>query len=79
METAPTYLEVQALQWKNDSHYNFSKKTLSEMLVVNDFAERAILLAKTYPQTQMKNKNLIYTKWYPRCKEKFQTSENLLN
>ena len=25
METAPTFLEVQALQWENDSNYNFLK------------------------------------------------------
>ena len=57
METAPTYLEVQALQWKNDSHYNFSKKTLSEMQVVNDSAERAILLAKIYQNKLTTNSN----------------------
>ena len=47
METAPTFLEVQALQWENDSNYNFLKKALSKMQVVNDSAERATLLAKT--------------------------------
>ena len=48
METAPTFLEVQALQWENDSNYNFLKKALGKMQVVNDSAERSILLAKTY-------------------------------
>ena len=48
METAPTFLEVQALQWKIDSNYSFLKKALSKMQVVNDSAGRAILLAKTY-------------------------------
>ena len=33
METAPTFLEVQALQWENDSNYNFLKKTLSNMIL----------------------------------------------
>ena len=48
METAPTFLEVQALQWENDSNYNFLKKALGKMQVVIDSAERSILLAKTY-------------------------------
>ena len=47
METAPTFLEVQALQWENDSNYNFLKKTLSNTHVVNDSAEKAVLLAET--------------------------------
>ena len=47
METAPTFLEVQALQWKNYSNYNFLKKALGKMLIVNDSAERTILLAKS--------------------------------
>ena len=52
METAPPFLEVQALQWENDSNYNFLKKTLCKMLVVNDSTERTILLAKTYHNKQ---------------------------
>ena len=46
METAPTFLEVQALQPENDSNCNFLKKARSKVQVVNDSAERAILLAK---------------------------------
>ena len=41
METAPTFLEVQALQWKSDPNYNFLKKALGKMQVVNDFAEKS--------------------------------------
>ena len=57
METLPTFLEVQALQWKNNSNYNFLKKALSKMQVVNDSAERAILLAKTYLNKLTTNPN----------------------
>ena len=57
METAPTFLEVQALQWENDSNYNLLNKTLSKMQVVNDSAERAILLAKTYHNKLTTNPN----------------------
>ena len=53
METAPNFLEVQALQWEN----NFLKKTLSKMQDVNDSAERAILLAKTYHNKLTTNSN----------------------
>ena len=57
METSPTFLEVQALQWENDSSYNFLKKTLSKMQVVYDSAERAILLAKIYHNKLTTNPN----------------------
>ena len=59
METASTFLEVQALQWENDFKYTFSKKTLRKMQAVNDFAERAILLAKTYHNKLTTNPNEI--------------------
>ena len=51
METAP------ALQWENDSNYKFLKKALNKMQVVNDSAERAILLAKTYLNKLTTNPN----------------------
>ena len=57
METAPTFLEVQALQWENDSNYDFLKKALSKMQIVNDSAERAILLVKTYHNKLTTNPN----------------------
>ena len=57
MKTAPTFLEVQALQWENDSNYNVLEKTLSKMQIVNDSAERAILLAKTYLNKLTTNPN----------------------
>ena len=57
MKTAPTFLEVQALQWENDSNYSFSKRTLSKMQVVNDSAERPIFLAKTYHNNLTTNPN----------------------
>ena len=57
METTSTFLEVQVLQWKNDSNYNLLKKALSKMQVVNDSAERAILLAKTYRNKLSTNPN----------------------
>ena len=47
IETAPTFLEVQALQWETYSNYNFLKKALGKMQVVNDSAERAILPKST--------------------------------
>ena len=57
METPSTFLEVQALQRENDSNYNFLTKAQSKMQVVNDFAERAILLAKTYHNKLTTNPN----------------------
>ena len=42
---------------ENDSNYNFLKKALSKMQVVNDSAERAILLAKTYHNKLTTNPN----------------------
>ena len=57
METAPTFLEVQALQWEYDSNYNFLKKPLSKMKVVNCSAERAMLLTKTYHNKLTTNPN----------------------
>ena len=57
METTPTFLEVQVLQRENDSNYNLLKKALSKMQVVNDSAERAILLAKTYCNKLSTNPN----------------------
>ena len=57
METAPTFLEVQELRWENDSNNNFLKKARSKMQVVNDTAERAILLAKTYHSKLTTNPN----------------------
>ena len=73
METAPTFLEVQALQWENNFRYNFLKKTLSKMQVVNASAERAILLAKTYHNklTTTSNQRSHLYQWYPCCEEKF--------
>ena len=53
METARTFLKAQALQWKNDSNYNFLKKALSKMQVVDDSAESATLLAKTYHKAKL--------------------------
>ena len=57
MKTAPTFLDVQALQWENDSNYTFLKKALSKMQVVNDSAEITILLAKTYHKKLTTNPN----------------------
>ena len=57
MKTAPTFLEVQALQWKNECNYNLLKKTLSKMQVVYDSAEIAILLAKIYHNKLTTNQN----------------------
>ena len=59
IETAPTFLEVQALQWENDFSYNLLNKTLSKMQVVNDSAETAILLATTYHNKLNTNPNEI--------------------
>ena len=50
-------LEVQELRLENDSNNNFLKKALSKMQVVNDSAERAILLAKTYHSKLTTNPN----------------------
>ena len=57
METASTFLQVQALQWEHDSNSNFFKNALSKMQVVNDSAERTILLAKIYHNKLTTNPN----------------------
>ena len=57
IKTAPTFFEAQALQWENDSNYNFLKKARNKMQVVNDSAEKNTLLAKTYHNKLTTNPN----------------------
>ena len=43
----PSFLKVHASKWEKDSSYSFFRNVLCKMQVINDPAERAILLAKT--------------------------------
>lgn len=59
-----SFLEIDPTEWKNNIYYQFGKKVVDGLHIVNDTVERGVKLMEelTTNSPKMKNKNNVYYK-----------------